>query len=81
MRSVCRDRAGGAGAGLHLSVPAGEAVLWLPRRNPDENVKAGHPASHRLQHDNRYRSLFSPHRICIYDWLWKFGGCKCYPLC
>lgn len=49
----CRDRAWSAGAGLYLSVPAGEAVLWLPRRNPDENAKAGHPAAHRLQHDNR----------------------------
>lgn len=53
----CRDRAWSAGAGLYLSVPAGEAVLWLPWRNPDENAKAGHPAPHCLQHDNRYLSL------------------------
>jgi len=70
----CRDRAWSAGAGLYLSVPAGEAVLWLPRRSPDENAKAGHPAAHRLQHDNRYLSLslsLSPssahHSIYIYD--------------
>lgn len=47
---------GDRGARICQPVQSRQAILRLPRRDPDADAEAGYPPAHRLQYDHRYRT-------------------------